>query len=1409
MAAASDKLYSTPNSTAQADVTFTNTGNVVQTVNLGLSSVEGISASGFQSPITLSPGESVTQTVNLSIPNLPLNSTRTITVTATPASSSDAPQTLALSLHVVSSSALTAFNAANAASTIGRPGLGNTLDALGQALTSLSQNLGDEVARSRAIGLLNSLIEQLNVPALTPFIADLTRLRDAIAAGADIPTALNDLSTVLGNLGGVLQTSPDALPFELALQPNSATALPNTPTRFDVALHNTGTTTATYNLSLSALPAGITGGLNQTSVTLAPGQSIPASGGPNVFVTLTPSAQQLAPARFSVTAALSGNPNLARTAEGAFTVRDELVEVVSVAATPGFTDPGGSVAVSARLLNAVNQSRQVQVSYTVRNAQDATVFTSSPRPAQLTVLTSLFTVDLGNLDTTGFPLGTYTLNVAVADANGAPIPGATGQGTLLVGSPLSATQALTPDILPPGDGIVTASLNLNSLITLPGPAISLLSLTDTDAIASSLAIRDNLAYVCGTENVTIFDITDPSQPQILATFADNLINGSFNTKCRIVDDHLVVFWQIGTNANALPILVFDLANPTAPNLVSNTNQNRHFISTLFFRDRTAYMALAGIRYSGCFLSSQFGDFATFDFDNFTNPQFLDALLNPTNPPDGGTNYVWQGIPVNDQVALVASSTSTGAALPGVGRILAVDVSDPANLSTITELQVPGTVHITGVEVQGNLALAVGNTGNFLAFDCSQYFALTGNVTLTTLDINNPRNPAIIKTITTTAKGGGTVNALGNGFFSVSGTSLNGNPVLMVVDANNPQNPTFTTIPVPAAIQESQVVGNHLFAPSSSGLGIYDIGNVVGIRYKAQIQVPKNTGVSVVTGSFNLEPTEIVSGADFDTLVWERALTNSHATQTFTWQAQVADLQPGEARDVTLATTVDFTAPNGDTGQIELPPLIVVSEQILALTPASQTTQLGSSATYILTVKNPTAAPITYNLAVLGVPSGWTSLAPTVTVPANGSVDQVLTLQADAQATPGDNGFVVTAEAATGVRGSVTGLLTLQGTPGGGGSGTDFGEDVASDAHGIVVTVTPEQPVAGQGTPATFRVRLINTGNVTESFNLAASLPAGISGSFDQTTVEVPPGLDNYREELLTVTPARGTPPGTQTVTVTATATTQASVQDEASTTLTVASQGVDVAVSPTSGSPGGTFQLIVTNTGQAQDTFDLTLGGPLGPAATLGAQVVTLAPGASQTVSITLGAIDFALPGALSFIAVATSRANPAVRDTAMVQVTIPTSQGLTVAFDPKSQTLPNPGLATFLLLVHNTGNTEGAYRAVITGTNGPVTASMDGLDGQPTQSIATFRLPGLSIGAITVDTDLKSAGTGKVMVEVAALDAALTGTDTATVRAQDQPPPQPSGPAAIPTLDEWMQALLALLMLLALAWVWRRRYGR
>ena len=61
--------------------------------------------------------------------------------------------------------------------------------------------------------------------------------------------------------------------------------------------------------------------------------------------------------------------------------------------------------------------------------------------------------------------------------------------------------------------------------------------------------------------------------------------------------------------------------------------------------------------------------------------------------------------------------------------------------------------------------------------------------------------------------------------------------------------------------------------------------------------------------------------------------------------------------------------------------------------------------------------------------------------------------------------------------------------------------------------------------------------------------------------------------------------------------------------------------------------------------------------------------------------------------------------------------------------------------MVNNTGNTQDSYTATITGTNGPVTATLMGLDGLPTQTIPTFYLPGLSTGAIMLSTDLTATG--------------------------------------------------------------------
>ena len=50
--------------------------------------------------------------------------------------------------------------------------------------------------------------------------------------------------------------------------------------------------------------------------------------------------------------------------------------------------------------------------------------------------------------------------MTVTDTNGNPLPGGTGTGTLLVGSPVTATLSVSPQTLAPGNGSVTSTLNV-------------------------------------------------------------------------------------------------------------------------------------------------------------------------------------------------------------------------------------------------------------------------------------------------------------------------------------------------------------------------------------------------------------------------------------------------------------------------------------------------------------------------------------------------------------------------------------------------------------------------------------------------------------------------------------------------------------------------------------------------------------------------------------------------------------------------------------------------------------------------------------------------------------------------------------------------------------------------------------
>jgi hypothetical protein len=90
------------------------------------------------------------------------------------------------------------------------------------------------------------------------------------------------------------------------------------------------------------------------------------------------------------------------------------------------------------------------------------------------------------------------------------------------------------------------------------------------------------------------------------------------------------------------------------------------------------------------------------------------------------------------------------------------------------------------------------------------------------------------------------------------------------------------------------------------------------------------------------------------------------------------------------------------------------------------------------------------------------------------------------------------------------------------------------------------------------------------------------------------------------------------------------------------------------------------------------------------------------------------------------------------------------------------------MLTVNNAGNTEDVYTATIVGASGPASANLVGLDGALTRTISSFRLPGLSTGAIELVLDLSTMGQGTATVQITSLSrSGLTATATATLSAE------------------------------------------
>jgi uncharacterized membrane protein/sugar lactone lactonase YvrE len=1533
-------LNTTLGAPVSATLTLTNAGNVPETVSLADTLPAGLTASSL-SPVSLAVGQSMTETVTLTpAASVPLNSTLQATITATYGpSASPQTQTVALPVNVVVPGAAAIANASVAASQLSNTNLANRLSDLSTALTNLVQNPTSAVYKSQALADTDAISGLL---AADPFVASaaagLATPRAELAAATTasaVQTAVTDLGNALQSLAMSLGDEA-AHGFTLALSPNSALALPSSPADFGLNLQNNGNQATTYDLSVTGLPGSVTAVFTQNGqsiqkVTLQPGQSLS-----NVTLALTETGGSLFPTGFTVTATAEGAAEITQSASGTVAVRPTFVAVTEVDPSPPFTNPGTPVDVTAKLFNSVNQQLQAQASYTVTGSGGNVVFTSTPVPLTISVQSALSTVDLGSFSTTGLALGDYAINVTITDSSGKPIPGATGQGSVLIGTPVTASLTTVPTALPSGNGTVTTTLQINGAQSSSGGGTTLYVTnesptaiqkldTATNTLTTVLATPDYVdSLIFDNNGDIVYTLLDRGQLGLFnpTTGANGIIASGFNTATDITLEpggNTVLVTDRGNNrlarVNLTTGAVGTLVDLSTPNGTAYDNQGHLFAvetgtESLVQIDPTTGAILQTIPLN----TNGYVDGMTFDpvtgafwignngglieVSNYLASPQVQQFTSPIGGTFDGTESDGKGhiftADLRNRVVeyTIASNTFTpltslavddlapvtGAGAPPLTATVTVPTNNgvtivpnsfniapttitsgtnsqtlqwdfPASALGATTLYItsPSLPGIQKVDTSSNTVTNVLNTGSqpdslifdnrgdviysLLAGEVGIYDPSTSTNAILASGFNDPQDLALEpggNTVLVNDRGNnrierinlgtGAVSTLPTGISGPEGLTYDGSGNLFVVEGNSHSllqldpttGATLRTIP----LNNNGYPDGVTFDPVTGALWVADQNNLIEIsNYLSSPQVQQFTLPAPLAGMYfdgvesdgagNIYIAEY-NGGNPGRIDKYSIATNTFTTptsvpiddvapliglgaapgETITWQSAISNLQVGEVRNVTLGGTVNFTS-QGTAGTLTLPPTSVVGAQILALNPAVQTVAPATPATYTLTVINPSSSQDTFNLAVLGVPPGWVSLPASVAVAANSSSNVILTLTSDSFAALGDHGFTITANDGKGAMGSVAGDLILAGQP----------PPVDGQAHGVVVALTPAQATAGLGTAATYTVQVTNTGSADDTFALSiAGLPAGVTAQLNHNSIDVPPGVSNFRDVTLTLTPQPGTTIGSDSFTVTAASTSKPAVTGTTSGTLNVLGNGVSVSLNPPSGAPGTTFQMTVTNTGQTTDTFNLALAGPAALVANLATSQITLAAGASQQVAITTGSVNFAVPGPLTLSATATSQTNPAVTANATATLTIPTITGLTASFNPGSQTVSVPGTGTYLLLVNNTGNAEDAYSATIAATTGPITAHLMGLDGQPAQTVPVFRLPGLSSGAILLQADQTGHGQGTVTVMVQSLDhanlsAAPTAVQTAPSPAPaPTPAPAPSPPA--PAKKSWIVGL-------------------
>jgi uncharacterized membrane protein len=342
---------------------------------------------------------------------------------------------------------------------------------------------------------------------------------------------------------------------------------------------------------------------------------------------------------------------------------------------------------------------------------------------------------------------------------------------------------------------------------------------------------------------------------------------------------------------------------------------------------------------------------------------------------------------------------------------------------------------------------------------------------------------------------------------------------------------------------------------------------------------------------------------------------------------------------------------------------------------SKTAYVGNSTTYILTVKNTGNTADTFNL-ILSNQSGLVASLSTGSLTLAAGATGEVTLSVNAYT--GDTYWArvnATSQGNTSKSASVTVTTTFQ----------------LVSKYGVDMIISPASKNVERNEAAIYTVSVINTGNKVDTYTITRTL-----GTLGASTLTIPPG--GTASTTLRVSDAAI---GTYTAVIKATSQNDPTKTKTTSVSTTVI-PAVSIKATPASKTlligNASTFTLTIKNIGTMSHTYVLSVTNT-SHTADLSAPSVSLAQGDSAVITLTMNITGASAPGMYTAVVTATDSADTSKKASITVSTLYLEASvyGVDLRVDEITKTIEPGKYALYLLTVKNLGNTQDTFTLYLT----------------------------------------------------------------------------------------------------------------